>query len=403
MEGWTASIGEPSQPDQGEPWLPPGFRFHPTDEELITFYLANKIQNSMFTDRAISEADLNKCEPWELPGKAKMGEKEWYFYSSRDRKYPTGMRTNRATRAGYWKATGKDRDVICPRTGKLVGMKKTLVFYKGRAPKGLKSNWVMHEYRALDTIYNSPSLRVKARAGKDEWVVCRVFHKTAGGKKVALADLQRSNALMGGGAADARNSKIASNSLPPSAHLPAPAPPSSSIHLANLLNSLPPATDNFSATPDYSMDNSLLTALFQHYSSTVHATAPYHAIKTEPFNYTVPTSNPNNSCAVDVTSSSSTSARFTDHQAPHFNARLPLLQDYGHFVNSNSYTQLTSSQQILHEQHATAGMKPMISFDVNNTTLSPEALSESVCTTDYAAPPPHVPLFPSDLESLYWV
>ena len=77
--------------------------------------------------------------------KASMGEKEWYFFSLRDRKYPTGLRTNRATEAGYWKTTGKDKDIY--RSGVLVGMKKTLVFYKGRAPKGEKSNWVMHEYR----------------------------------------------------------------------------------------------------------------------------------------------------------------------------------------------------------------------------------------------------------------
>ena len=47
--------------------LPPGFRFHPTDEELITHYLSEKIINDEFSSKAIGEADLNKCEPWDLP------------------------------------------------------------------------------------------------------------------------------------------------------------------------------------------------------------------------------------------------------------------------------------------------------------------------------------------------
>jgi hypothetical protein len=51
-----------------EETLPPGFRFHPTDEELITYYLINKISDPTFTGKAIGDVDLNKCEPWELPG-----------------------------------------------------------------------------------------------------------------------------------------------------------------------------------------------------------------------------------------------------------------------------------------------------------------------------------------------
>lgn len=133
--------------ERDETHLPPGFRFHPTDEELITYYLLRKVLDASFTTRAIAEADLNKCEPWHLPGIAKMGEKEWYFFSLRDRKYPTGLRTNRATDAGYWKATGKDREIYSSKSCSLVGMKKTLVFYRGRAPKGEKTNWIMHEYR----------------------------------------------------------------------------------------------------------------------------------------------------------------------------------------------------------------------------------------------------------------
>ncbi|KAL6535976.1 hypothetical protein OROHE_012820 [Orobanche hederae] len=157
--------------------LPPGFRFHPTDEELITYYLLKKVLDCNFTSRAIAEVDLNKSEPWHLPGKAKMGEKEWYFFSLRDRKYPTGLRTNRATESGYWKATGKDREIYSSKTCSLVGMKKTLVFYRGRAPKGEKSNWVMHEYR----LEGKFAFHYLSRNSKGEWVISRVFQKNGAG------------------------------------------------------------------------------------------------------------------------------------------------------------------------------------------------------------------------------
>ncbi|XP_020276002.1 NAC domain-containing protein 79-like [Asparagus officinalis] len=171
--------------------LPPGFRFHPTDEEIVTHYLSPKILNQNFSSRAIGDVDLNKCEPWDLPSKAKMGEKEWYFFCQKDRKYPTGMRTNRATEAGYWKATGKDKEIFRGR-GVLVGMKKTLVFYTGRAPKGEKSNWVMHEYR----IEGKGPFNNLPKPAKDEWVVCRVFHKDTGAKKSpVISGLGRMNSF----------------------------------------------------------------------------------------------------------------------------------------------------------------------------------------------------------------
>ncbi|KAF5768855.1 putative transcription factor NAM family [Helianthus annuus] len=49
-----------------EATLPPGFRFHPRDEELICDYLFNKF--SLSGSPLLIEIDLNKCEPWDLPG-----------------------------------------------------------------------------------------------------------------------------------------------------------------------------------------------------------------------------------------------------------------------------------------------------------------------------------------------
>lgn len=77
---------------------------------------------------------------------------EWYFFSHKDKKYPTGTRTNRATMAGFWKATGRDKAIHLSTAlaSKRIGMRKTLVFYIGRAPHGQKTDWIMHEYRLDD-------------------------------------------------------------------------------------------------------------------------------------------------------------------------------------------------------------------------------------------------------------
>ncbi|TKY52747.1 CUP-SHAPED COTYLEDON 3 [Spatholobus suberectus] len=147
--------------------LPPGFRFYPSDEELVLHYLYKKITNEEVLKGTLMEIDLHTCEPWQLPEVAKLNANEWYFFSFRDRKYATGFRTNRATTSGYWKATGKDRTVFDPATREVVGMRKTLVFYRNRAPNGIKTGWIMHEFR-LETPHMPP---------KEDWVLCRVFYK----------------------------------------------------------------------------------------------------------------------------------------------------------------------------------------------------------------------------------
>ena len=84
---------------------------------------------------------------------------DWYFFSHKDKKYPTGTRTNRATAAGFWKATGRDKIIYS--NGRRIGMRKTLVFYKGRAPHGQKSDWIMHEYRLDDNIISTEDVTVR--------------------------------------------------------------------------------------------------------------------------------------------------------------------------------------------------------------------------------------------------
>ncbi|XP_042510867.1 NAC domain-containing protein 7-like [Macadamia integrifolia] len=150
--------------------VPPGFRFHPTDEELVDYYLRKKVASRRIDLDVIKDIDLYKIEPWDLQEKCRIGTEEqndWYFFSHKDKKYPTGTRTNRATTAGFWKATGRDKAIYSKHN--LVGMRKTLVFYQGRAPNGQKSDWIMHEYRLETNENGAPQ--------EEGWVVCRVFKK----------------------------------------------------------------------------------------------------------------------------------------------------------------------------------------------------------------------------------
>ncbi|XP_059463068.1 NAC transcription factor 47-like [Corylus avellana] len=167
--------------------LPPGFRFHPTDEELILHYLSKKVASTPLPVSIIAEVDIYKSDPWDLPAKAASGEKEWYFFSPRDRKYPNGARPNRAAASGYWKATGTDKTILTSLAGgggggrHNIGVKKALVFYKGRPPKGVKTNWIMHEYRLAQppNAYNNKPLKLKDSSMRlDDWVLCRIYKKS---------------------------------------------------------------------------------------------------------------------------------------------------------------------------------------------------------------------------------
>ncbi|KAL9432721.1 hypothetical protein AB3S75_027694 [Citrus x aurantiifolia] len=123
--------------------LPLGFRFRPTDEELVDFYLRMKINGHNDEVSVISEIDVCKREPWDLPDLSviKTKDREWFFFCPQDRKYPNGHRLNRATAAGYWKATGK------------------------------RTNWVMHEYRATADDLDG------TKPGQSAFVLCRLFKK----------------------------------------------------------------------------------------------------------------------------------------------------------------------------------------------------------------------------------
>ncbi|KAI9165755.1 hypothetical protein LWI28_019878 [Acer negundo] len=157
--------------------FPPGFRFHPTDVELVKYYLKRKVMGKKLCFEAIAEVDIYKYAPWDLPDKSCMGSRDlkWYFFCPREKKYSNGARMNRATEFGYWKTTGKDRPILY--NNEAVGITKTLVFHRGKAPRGDRTYWVMHEYR----------IEKKDLADRgvvqDAYVLCMVFQKDGPGPR----------------------------------------------------------------------------------------------------------------------------------------------------------------------------------------------------------------------------
>ncbi|PRQ25091.1 putative transcription factor NAM family [Rosa chinensis] len=145
----------------------PGFRFHPTEEELLEFYLKSVVFGKRLRFDIIEFLNIYRHDPWDLPGLSKIGEREWYFFVPRDRKHGSGGRPNRTTETGFWKATGSDRKIVSLSDPKrIIGLRKTLVFYKGRAPRGTKTDWVMNEYRLPD---NCKLLK--------DIVLCKIYRK----------------------------------------------------------------------------------------------------------------------------------------------------------------------------------------------------------------------------------
>ncbi|KAI3709893.1 hypothetical protein L2E82_39661 [Cichorium intybus] len=160
----------------GKSMMRPGFRFHPTDVELVMYYLKNKLLGIDLDPEFIAEVNINNFSPCDLPAKSILtGDLEWYFFCPTSKKYKSGHRKDRATETGYWKGTGIDREV--KNKGRIVAKKKTLIFHEGHSPNGKRTDWVMHEFRMQDENLDNQGVAQEA------YIICRVFKKSGLGPK----------------------------------------------------------------------------------------------------------------------------------------------------------------------------------------------------------------------------
>ncbi|XP_057765285.1 transcription factor JUNGBRUNNEN 1-like [Salvia miltiorrhiza] len=172
VENMSSPISCGSKEEEEDAELP-GFRFHPTDEELVGFYLRRKVEKRPIRLDLIKHVEIYKFDPWDLPKSNGAGEKEWYFFCRRGKKYKNSLRPNRVTRSGFWKATGIDRPIYSSRRD-CIGLKKSLVYYRGSAGKGTKTDWMMHEFRL-------PTSDSKQEA--EVWTLCRILKRSASYRK----------------------------------------------------------------------------------------------------------------------------------------------------------------------------------------------------------------------------
>ncbi|KAK4843687.1 hypothetical protein QYF36_011512 [Acer negundo] len=150
-----------------------GYRFQPTPEELVSYFLKEKRRDPDFTDPDIKDVNIYKHNPCELPGLSshQSDDQVWYFFCALDNKYGKSDRARRTAKGGSWKKTGIDRPVKAKDSNEPIGIKKTLVFYKGSDfRKENKTNWIMHEYHECPCKKNS--------LFKGQVVVCRIEKKT---------------------------------------------------------------------------------------------------------------------------------------------------------------------------------------------------------------------------------
>ncbi|XP_039854897.1 NAC domain-containing protein 18-like isoform X1 [Panicum virgatum] len=175
--------------------LPPGFRFRPTDEELVVQYLRRKALGVPLPAAVIPVVrDLYSLDPWDIPAAAAAdaSEGEKYFFAVRPAgvggsgcsgKLGGGARA--ATASGRWKPSGKEKPVVLPRPcgggSLLVGVKRAMTFAPRRNKKkassaALAAGWVMHEYRLAAPLHKNGCSLAQAEG---EWVVCRVFQRSS--------------------------------------------------------------------------------------------------------------------------------------------------------------------------------------------------------------------------------
>ncbi|XP_057432044.1 NAC domain-containing protein 83-like [Lotus japonicus] len=160
--------------EDGSVRLLPGYKFDPTDEVLVNFYLKRRVFAQPLPFHIIPDFDVFQTEPWGLPGgDGKIfNERKCFFYNTMGRDIENI--DLRVAGSGQWRVMEKGKDVPIPQSNQVIGRRNTLNFWEEQGACARRTKWVMHEFR-LALIANPSKMA--------NWAIYRIF-KNKNAKKV---------------------------------------------------------------------------------------------------------------------------------------------------------------------------------------------------------------------------
>ncbi|ONI23677.1 hypothetical protein PRUPE_2G201900 [Prunus persica] len=197
-----------------------GLRYHPHEEEMVNLLKKQEEGKASQARHIIPYIDFYKYEPRELAGlmlpDSPYQPRMWFSFSRPHHKYNNSPRCNRLTAKGFWKITGKPREIKSRQLSKSVTCKKrTLTFHLGRPSKWSKTGWVKQEYYLTSTVPGSNLsglvlFRMKNKSAHYE-------SDTKQQQDVSIFDESADPAIGGDMASDSQDDQAAANHMIPEA------------------------------------------------------------------------------------------------------------------------------------------------------------------------------------------
>ncbi|RZC89470.1 hypothetical protein C5167_027010 [Papaver somniferum] len=162
------------------PNLPPGFKLQPSDDELVSYYIKNKIRDpTRFRPSFIPDTNIYDYLPRELlEGNKDM---DAYFFSARNKKYQNGTRADRSVKKGqgHWRMGSKTKEIPGVNGRTIVGYRNSLKFYVD------ERIYVMcgDDKEKVGCSSSSNNMRL------DDWVICRVHWHENGKQTESTAEV----------------------------------------------------------------------------------------------------------------------------------------------------------------------------------------------------------------------